>query len=168
MPKRIIIEPNLSLAELEARYRKSKDVVERTRWQAVWLLAQGKTTNEVAEITGYSIRWIRQIARRYNQTGALEDRRHNNPGVKPLLSEDQQIELWEALQGEAPDKGLWNCRKVAEWIAQKSGHNIHPQRGWEYLKRLGFSLHSPRPRHAKGNHEEQEEFKKNSVRRWRK
>jgi hypothetical protein len=44
MPKRIIIEPNLSLAELEARYRKSKDVVERTRWQVVWLLAQDKTT----------------------------------------------------------------------------------------------------------------------------
>ncbi|SRR5579885_1004227 len=99
MPKRIIIGPNLSLAELEARYHKSKDVVERTRCQAVWLLAQGKTTNEVAEITVYSIKWIRQIARCYNQTGALEDRRHNNSGVKPILSEDQQIELWEASSG---------------------------------------------------------------------
>ena len=58
MPKRIIIEPNLSLAELEVRYRKSKDVVERTRWQVVWLLAQDKTTNEVAEVISNPVKYL--------------------------------------------------------------------------------------------------------------
>jgi len=169
MPRRVSIKSNLTLAELEARYRKSKDAVERTQWQVVWLLAQGKTTAEVVEATGYSIEWVRRIARRYNRSGTLGDRRHSNRGgVKPLLSQDQQLELWEALQGQAPDKGLWNGRKVAEWIAQKAGHSVYPQRGWEYVKKSGFTLHSPRPKHSKGNPKEQEEFKKNSIREQKK
>lgn len=144
MPRRVSIKPNLTVAELEAKYRKSRDAVERTQWQVVWLLAQGKTTAEVVGATGYSIEWVRRIARRYNRGGTLEDRRHNNRGgVKSLLSQDQQLELWEALQGQAPDKGLWNGRKVAEWIAHKAGCSVYPQRGWEYLKKLGFTLHSP-------------------------
>lgn len=161
MPRRVSIKPNLTVAELEARYRKSRDAVERTQWQVVWLLAQGKTTAEVVGATGYSIEWVRRIARRYNRGGTLEDRRHNNRGgVKPLLSQDQQLELWEALQGQAPDKGLWNGRKVAEWIAHKTGCSVYPQRGWEYLKKLGFTLHSPRLKHSKGNPKEQEGLKK--------
>lgn len=55
MSRRVSIKPNLTLAELGARYRKSKYAVERTQWQVVWLLGQGKTTAEVVEATGYSI-----------------------------------------------------------------------------------------------------------------
>lgn len=90
MPKRVSIEPKLTLAELEARYRKARDGVERSQWQIVWLLAQGKTTGEVARITGYTVGWIREIAKRYNQNGTVGDMRHNNPGVKALLSTEQQ------------------------------------------------------------------------------
>jgi transposase len=165
MPKRVSIEPKLSLSELEEKYRKAKDAVERSHWQVVWLLAQGKTTNEVADVTGYSVGWICQIAGRYNKTGTLGDRRGNNPGAKPLLSQKQQLELWEALQTQAPDGGLWNGPKVAQWMTENTGQDVYAQRGWEYLRDLGFSLQSPRPKHAKGNVEDQEEFKKNSQRK---
>jgi hypothetical protein len=44
MPKRLTIEPHLSIKELENRYRAAKNPVERSHYQIVWLLAQGKTT----------------------------------------------------------------------------------------------------------------------------
>ncbi len=70
--------------------------------------------------------------------------------------------LSEVLGGPAPDGGLWTGPKVAAWIEEKTGTKTHPQRGWVYLKRLGFSLRRPRPRHAKADPEEQETFKKTS------
>jgi transposase len=51
---------------------------------------------------------------------------------------------------------------VAEWIYEKTGREVRPQLGWDYLKRLGFSLQRPRPRHRKANEEKQEAFKKTS------
>lgn len=67
-----------------------------------------------------------------------------------------------ALEGPAPDGGLWRGPKVAVWIEQKTGKRTHPQRGWVYLKRLVYSLKTPRPRHKKADTKEQETFKKTS------
>jgi len=167
MPKRIQIQPHLSLEELEARYWNSKDVVEHSHYQIIWLLVQGKTTAEVAEVTGYTEHWVRVIVQRYNAHGptGLKDRRHDNPGPDSLLNAQQQAQLEEALQGPAPHGGLWNGPKVAQWMSAQLGRFVYPQRGWDYLKRLGYSAQLPRPRHAKAEAEEQEAFKKRSPTR---
>ena len=44
MPKKIKLKAHLSTAELENRYREATDPVERSHYQIVWLIAQGKTT----------------------------------------------------------------------------------------------------------------------------
>lgn len=167
MPRTVKLEEHLSVEELGSRYREAKDPVERSHAQIVWLLARGESAKRAAEITGYSARWVSEVVRRYNEGGpeALGDRRHENPGGRFLLDEAQRRELDEALQGAAPDGGLWSGPKVALWIEAKTGEKTHPQRGWVYLKRLGFSLKSPRPRHAKADSEEQETFKKTSPAR---
>jgi transposase len=164
MNKPITVTPYLSLEEVEARYRKAKDAVERSHWQIIWLLAQGKTTKEIQEFTGYCLAWIRTIAHRYNQGGppALDDRRHTNPGGSFLLSPEQQAQLEQALENPAPDGGLWTGRQVARWILARTGRKVRPQRGWEYLKRLGYSKRVLRPRHAKADPTTQETFKKTS------
>jgi transposase len=138
MPRRITIEPHLSLPELERCYRQSKDPVQRTHYQIIWLLAKGTPTEQVAEVTGYCRDWIRQVARRYNNGGraGLGDRRHENPGAEPLLSPQQQAELWEAFQGPPPDGESWNSRTVADWISQRIGRPVAIQRGWDYLKQM--------------------------------
>ncbi|BAI91028.1 hypothetical protein NIES39_H01030 [Arthrospira platensis NIES-39] len=43
--------------------------MESRQEQIIWLLAQGKTTEEVQEITGYSRIWIYELVKRYNQLG---------------------------------------------------------------------------------------------------
>lgn len=168
MPKTINIVPYLSSEELEDRYRKAHDPVERSHYQILWLISEGKTTSQVMEVTGYSRGWIQQLARRYNADGpqALGDRRHRNPGAREraLLSADQQEELARALMKPPSDGGMWNSRKVGEWIERRTGRMVSnkKQRGWEYLKRLGHSPKVPRPHHKKANKPEQEAFKKDS------
>lgn len=170
MPKKIKLLPHLSTEELESRYRDAKDPVERSHYQIVWLIARGKTTREVMEVTGYSRGWIQRLSRRYNEGGpeALGDHRHHNPGAKDraLLSSEQQRELSESLKEPPSDGGMWNSRKVAEWIERKTAkRGLRAQRGWEYLKKLDRSLKVPRPHHAKADPKEQEAFKKDSPRR---
>ena len=67
MGKRLSITEHVSIEEMEKRYRGSTDVVERSRWQIVWLLAKGNKSEEVAEVTGYGVQWIRTLARRFKR-----------------------------------------------------------------------------------------------------
>jgi transposase len=166
MPKRLELSPHASTEELERRYRKAKDPVERSHHQIVWLLSQGRTTEEVCEVTGYSPGWVRCIARRYNERGVegLGDRRHANPGAREraLLDEEGQAQLREALLGPPPGGGMWSGPKVARWVAQRNGlKKVHVQRGFEYLRKVGMSPQVPRPSNAQGaDDSEREAFKK--------
>ena len=171
MPKRLELSPHASTRELERRYKRARDPVERSHLQIVWLLSEGKNTGEVSEVTGYSLGWVRQVARRYNERGVqgLGDRRHLNPGAKgrALLDEAGEAELVDALRGPPPASvggGMWSGPKVARWIAHRNGlEKVHAQRGFEYLRKVGMSPQVPRPSNAKGaSPEEREAFKKTS------
>ncbi|MGZ3637615.1 MAG: helix-turn-helix domain-containing protein [Ktedonobacterales bacterium] len=70
MPRRIWPEPHLTQDELEAHHCRSRDLVERSRWHFLWLLACGLTATAVADVTGCSAYWIGQIARRESQPPA--------------------------------------------------------------------------------------------------
>lgn len=164
MKNYISIQPSLNINNLRIRYFKAKDPIEARQWHTLWLLAKGKKVEEVAEITGYTEYWVRAIVRRYNKKGekAIGDKRHDNPGAKPFLSDKQKEELVKILKSPPADGGLWNGVKVAAWMKEKTGRNfIYPQRGWKYLVDLGFSLKVPRPTHKKANKKAQSDFKKN-------
>lgn len=145
MPKRIIIEPHLTLEELEARYRRAKDSVERSHYQIIWLLAQGRPSEEVASITGYSRSWIYELVWGYNRVGpeTLGDKRHDLPGAEPLLNEEQQQLLHQVVQALPEEGGRWNGTKVAGWMSQQLGRPINRQRGWEYLKLIRYRMQTP-------------------------
>ncbi len=163
MARRIHLEPHLSTAELERRYRQAKDGTLRAWWQILWLLARGQTAKDLAESTGYSRYWIGQLAKRYNDEGpsGLRDRRRTDSRrASPLLSPTQQEELRTALRGPAPEGQLWSGRVVAEWMAARLGRPVRYQVGWAYLIRLGGRPRVPRPRHVAADPAAQEAFKK--------
>jgi transposase len=132
----------------------------------VWLYAQHKNAERVAELVAYSSTWVRAIVKRYNAYGeeGLRDMRHDNPGNSRVLSEKQEAELVRAIEKEAEGLGLWTGPKVAQWIAKKSKRKTSKVTGWKYLVRLGHSLQVPRPQHRDAaSPEEQKQFKKSSA-----
>ena len=160
---------HLSTAELGQRYRAARQPIERSHLQIVWLLSQGRSEREVAAITGYGARWITEIVRRYNAEGAdgLGDQRARNTGARPLLSQEDEAALRDALAEPPTDGGLWSGPKVAAWMTARLGRKVWPQRGWDYLRKLGYSSQVPRPRHAKAaSADEQEAFKRGSPAGW--
>jgi transposase len=161
------IAEHLSVEELEARYRAARDVTEARHFQAIWLLAQGRTFLEVGEVLAFAPRWVEELAARYNALGpeALGDQRRRNGRAASLLRADVLAALAERLK-ELPDGGgLWSGAKVAAWMARHLGlEHVHPQRGWEALRRIEWSLQAPRPRHARAaTPEQQAAFKGGSM-----
>ena len=162
---------HLPVAELEARYRAARDVTEARHFQAIWLLAQGRTVLEVAEVLAFVPRWVTQLAARYNASGpeALGDRRRRNGRAASLLTEEVLAALAARVRAPPEDGGVWSGPKVAAWMARHLGlAKVHPQRGWDALRRLGWSLQSPRPRHPRAAAPAQKAaLKKSSPERWR-
>ena len=162
---------HLPVEELEARYRAARDVTEARHLQAIWLLAQGRTFLEVAEVLAFVPRWVEELAARYNALGpeALGDQRRRNGRAASLLTEAVLSALAKRVRKPPGDGGVWSGPKVAVWMARRLGlARVHPQRGREALKRIGWSPQAPRPRHARAaGPEEQAAFKGGSRRRWR-
>jgi transposase len=166
MGKRVTIQTELTTEELHERYRQAHETVERTHWHILWQAKEGKTPQEIASVLGYTARWVRTVIGKWNAEGeeGIRDHRQDAAGHPPLLSPSLQAELEAALQGPPEDGGLWSGPKVAQWMQKRLDRPVAAQRGWEYLQRLGYSTHVPRPEHAKATQEEQHAFKKTARR----
>jgi transposase len=164
MARRIHLRPDLSVDDLERRYRAAKEPHERSWWQILWLLARGQLAKDLAESTGYSRYWIGQIAKRYNAEGVdgMHNRQYTHSHrATPLLSAEQLAELAAAVRGPAPaGDDYWLGRTVANWMSQKLGRPISAKLGWVYLVRLDGKRRKPRPRHVQADLAQQEAFKK--------
>ena len=167
---RVVDHP--SVAELQAGYRGGGDATlarhYQTIWQTIWLLKQGRTIAETAALTSFAPRWIEQLLARYNASGpaSLGDRRRGN-GAKPTLPAPEVLaRLRERVRRPPEDGGVWSCGKVAAFLAAELGlASVAPQRGWEALLAIGWTIQKPRPRHARAaTPDEQAAFKKNSPR----
>jgi transposase len=163
------IVEHLSVAELERRYRAARDVTEARHTQAIWLLAQGRTVLDVAGVLAFAPRWVEQLAARYNAHGpaVLGDQRRRNGRAASVLTEAVLAALAERLKAPPEDGGRWTSPKVALWMARHLGvERVHPQRGWEALRRIRWSIQTPRPRHPRSvTPEQQTEFRGGSRRR---
>jgi transposase len=157
---------HLSVEELEAQYVGCRDATASRHFQVIWLLARGHTTSQVSATTAFGERWIEQLLARYNAEGpeALGDLRRRNGATATILKPELLAKLRDRLREPPADGGLWSSRKVADWMAAELGlKSVAPQRGWEALKAIGWSIQTPRPKNSKSaSPEEAAAFKKSS------
>ncbi len=141
MPPKAELQTHLTIDELKNRYRQAEDISEARRWQLLHLVAQDWTIKRAAQAVDLNYDYAKDIIRRYNHNGpdAVKNRQQRRQAsARSLLTDEQQQELQQILQKPAPDGGDWSGPKVAQWIAEKTGRShVWPQRGWDYLKRLG-------------------------------
>lgn len=163
---------HLEVEELHRRYRSSGDGVLSRHYQVIWYLAQGRSAAEVAVLTGFVRRWVDELLARYNSFGpdSLGDRRRGNGAAARVLTPAVLEALRARLQAPPDGGGHWTARKVAAVMAAELGlPEVAMQRGWEALRALGWTIQTPRPRHAHAaTPDEQADFKKNLPMRWRK
>ena len=159
---------HLSVSALEQQYRSCTDVTAARHLQTIWLLAKGHHIAEVAATVSYARRWVERLLARYNAHGpqALGDLRRCNGKSPSVLKPDLLDKLQDRLREPPSDGGLWTSPKVAAWMASELGlTRVAPQRGWEALKAISWSVQKPRPRHpASATSEERETLKKSSSR----
>ena len=160
------VNEHLSLDDLQERYVSCSDVTAARHFQVIWLLARGHTVSQVSATTAFGERWIEQLLARYNTEGpdALGDLRRRNGASATILKPELLAKLRDRLREPPADGGLWSSRKVANWMAGELGlASVAPQRGWEALKAIGWSIQTPRPKNPKSaTPEEAAAFKKSS------
>ena len=160
------VAEHLSLAELQAGYRTSGDARLARHDQVIWLLAQGRSGAEVAQLTSLARRWVEQLLARTNRFGpsSLGDRRRGN-GTRPTVLTPAGLDVVrERLKTPPEDGGVWTATKVAAVMAAELGlATVAEQRGWEALRALGWTIQKPRPRPARAaSPEEQADYKASS------
>ena len=160
---------HLSVAELQAGWRGSKDATLARHFQVIWLLAAGLGCAEVAQATGFVRRWVEELLVRYNAFGpsSLGDRRRGNGAAPRVLTPEVLAMLRERVKAPPDDGGVWSARKVAAVMAPALGlARVAEQRGWEALRAIGWTIQRPRPRHAQAaTPEAQAAFKKSLPKR---
>jgi transposase len=150
---RLPVVAHLPADEVGRRYRTCPDPKEKPRGHLIWLLARpGEPLRgeRAGPLVGLSDVYARAVLRRWNAhgPGGLADRRKANKSPGKLTAE-RQAEVYEALQREAPDGGPWSGPKLARYVRNRWGVEVCPETGWRWLKKLGFRLVVPRPRHPK-------------------
>ncbi|MGH6934992.1 MAG: helix-turn-helix domain-containing protein [Methylocella sp.] len=158
---------HLSVEELEERYGGCQDATASRHFQAIWLLARGHTISQVSAATAFGERWIEQLLARYNAEGpaALGDLRRRSGASATILRPELPANLRDRLREPPPDGGLWSSRKAAGWMAAELGlASVAPQRGWEALKAIGWSIQTPRPQNPKSASPEEAAAVKKSSR----
>jgi transposase len=157
---------HLSVEELEERFVGCQDAIASRHFQVIWLLARGHTVSQASATTAFGERWIEQLLARYNAEGpeALGDLRRRNGATATILKLELLARLGDRLREPPADGGLWSSRKAADWMAAELGvKSVAPQRGWEALKAIGWSIQTPRPKNPKSaSPEAAAAFKKNS------
>ncbi len=154
---------HLSVAELEARYQASEDVTSSRHFQTIFLLAKGHSTRKVAEITSFGLRWVEQLLERYNAFGRPLWAIFDETIAASRGSETSLLQRLGVRLTHRRPTAVWTSGKVARWMADELAGRLAPQRGWEALKAVGWSIQKPRPRNPKAaTAAEQDAFKKKS------
>ena len=149
MPRSLTLAPHLSVEPLGQCYKRATTPAAARRSQPLWLIGQGHTATATAApaLVGLRHKWVHALVHRYTQRGAagLTDRRPQHPGRAPRLAPDQQHALAQALQ---PPRGRRQLDRTQRRCLDRA-HHAPPdqsQRGWDYLRRLGYTPQRPRPR----------------------
>jgi transposase len=163
MPKILTLENHLSKKQLRRKYLSCQHSQEKMRWQALTLIAEGGIANQVARTLGRSSAWISETVCRYNKGGVEGVKNKSKNRASKTLTAEQIKELEAEIEsGQSNQVRLWSSTQIKNWIAEKTGRQIHKTTAWRMFAKLNFTRQVPRPAHRKrASAEEQTGFKKN-------
>lgn len=156
-----------SIKSLKKRMRLKKYSEIRDRIRAIIFALKGATDPEIAKHLDYSIPWVQKWIRRYKKTGFDGLSNQPRPGAPLKLTEDQIMELYQAiLEGPAEDELLSRYRvsDIRDFVRKHWGVDYSPSGMHALMKRMKLSHVTPRPHHPKNDPLVMEEWKKKPKR----
>lgn len=146
-------------ATLYGLYKHAKDPQDRTRLQALWLLRQGHSIQQVAQTVGVHARTVQDWVAWYRRGGVAEVLRHRHGGhggKRSRLTEAQETEL----KAKASAGEIRTIRDGVEW-AHTTHQVTYSYWGMRWVfDRLGLKKKRPRPRSPKASEQQQAAWKK--------
>jgi len=159
MARKLEIEWQDDVEPLGTAYRTAKDTQDRQRLQALWLIRQGKTMAETAEVLGVHYRTVQEWVSWYRQGGmdALLTHRHGGRRIHGRrLSDEQEAEL-----KQTADAG--EIHRIEDGVTWAQETHQVDDTSWgmrQVFARLGLRQQLPRPRNPKASEADQEAWKK--------
>jgi transposase len=146
-PLRVPLDP-AEQAELERRYRTTRDAETRTRYQMILLAAQGHTPPQIARLVRCSPDTVRRVLNRYLAGGADAVPHRPHPGQPPHYPPAWQAELVRVAELDprsvGVDSALWTCRLLSDYLAGVTGHRAGIETVRLALHRAGYVCKRPR------------------------
>ena len=118
------------------------------RKRIIELYEQGRSTQEIAQFSGFCVAAVRRVRQQFRQRGALEPQRHRC-GRKTLLTEERQQRLRELLAAQ-PDATLAELGARLDRPFRTSTIDLWLRRlGWKFKKNSGRRRTRPARRGGK-------------------
>lgn len=144
-------------------YKQEKDHQNRTRLQALWLLRQGRSLSQVAEIVGVHYRTVQEWVAWYRQGGVAEvlgHRHGGHGGQERRLTPEQEAEL----KAKAAAGEIRTIHEGVEW-AKQTYQVEYSYWGMRWVfDRLDLKSKVPRPQSPQASLSQQEAWKKGGSR----
>lgn len=165
---RIHIKGTLTADELKLRMTASENIVERNRWQALYLAASRQiSASDIADIVGVSVHSVNKWVSLYNRKGVESIYAKPRGGRRTSFLTWQEEEMVLEELREKANKGLLVLIKMVKAeIEQRLQRQVSKDYPYDLLHRHGWRRVAPRPKHPKQDPAKQAEFKKNSRNTW--
>ena len=159
----------ISVNELEIRYKKEKDRKLKQRFHILLLLREGWTQREVAKMLHISNGIVPFWKARFESGGFNNINDKEGRGLKPKMNDEELSMLGSSIEdGIIMDDGYRRGHKtkdIIELINSNFGINYSARHCRRILQSINCSLQVPRPRNKARNEEDvnkfKQEFKKN-------
>lgn len=153
----------ISTAQLKKLYGAEKNAKAKVRLLAAIHRKNGRSLDEIAELTGHARSTVHNWLRRFQKRSIEAKDAIKQTGRPAQLTEQQRVKLVKILERGPPHNanGLWNTKEVKDLIKKKFKRTFVNQHIRRILVELGFSLQTPGKQHYKSaSEEEKKKFKK--------
>jgi transposase len=161
------VTPHLSEGEIREKIKATVGFWRVQKWLVI-LNAQldPRPAKEISLHTGLATQTVHNLVSLYNRFGPEAIETPGKGGRKhSYLSFEEEADFLKSFEDRAVTGQIATANEIKLALEKKLGHGVHKTTVYRMLKRHGWRKIAPRPYHVQAKKEEQESFKKTSLKK---